>query len=152
MLGLLSGLTQALGMLGAAAGEAPYHTIGRIGWMALYYVHHSDLFIVLARFTYKYIQDTPHIEDSQKIVPAKKKLKFYTVCVSFSLIKQTWINAFYAGFLFGPTAVIGEALGPAYLQFGRGLTPHACFYHWADFYRVGNRWAFIWLVFRIASD
>jgi MFS family permease len=39
--------------------------------------------------------------------------------------KQTWVNAFYAGFLYAPAAVIGEAIGPAYLQYGRALPVHA---------------------------
>ena len=123
MLGLLAGLTQALGMLGAAAGEAPVSfLVSVVGW------RHSMLiiafiFIALAALLYQYIQDTPgsktheiKFENSLSIFESLRVIMFH---------RQAWLNALYAGFLFGPTAVIGESIGPAYLQFGRGLTAHA---------------------------
>ncbi|WP_133130886.1 MFS transporter [Legionella yabuuchiae] len=123
MLGLLAGLTQALGMLGAAAGEAPVSfLVGSVGWRHSMLII-AFLFILLAGLLYQFVQDRPakkanRIKDEHKISIAESLRIILTH-------KQAWINALYAGFLFGPTAVIGESIGPAYLQYGRGLTAHA---------------------------
>lgn len=122
MLGLLAGLTQALGMLGAAAGEAPVSfLVATLGWRHSMLII-AFLFIALAALLYQYVQDHPDTKRCEL-----KKEKQLSVLLSLKTVlssKQTWINALYAGFLFGPTAVIGEAIGPAYLQYGRGLSAH----------------------------
>lgn len=122
MLGLLAGLTQALGMLGASAGQAPVSLlVSVVGWRHSMLII-AFLFIVLAAFLYRFVQDKP---DSKK--HCVQSVGTISIFQSLKIIlsnKQTWLNALYAGFLFGPTAVIGEALGPAYLQYGRGLTAH----------------------------
>lgn len=123
MLGLLAGLTQALGMLGAAAGEAPVSfLVSNVGWRHSMLII-AFLFIALAALLYQFVQDKPreHRSDVKHIQPISiiQSLKIILSC------RQTWLNALYAGFLFGPTAVIGEAIGPAYLQFGHGLGAHA---------------------------
>ena len=123
MLGLLAGLTQALGMLGAAAGEAPVSfLVSAVGWRHSMLII-AFLFITLAALLYKYIQDNPGSKVHQfKFEKSLSLLESLRVILSN---RQTWLNAFYAGFLFGPTAVIGESIGPAYLQYGRGLNAHA---------------------------
>jgi MFS family permease len=123
MLGLLAGLTQALGMLGGAAGQAPVSfLVGAVGW------RHSMLiiafiFIVLAALLYQYVQDNP----ATKVVDVKaeKRLSIFASLRVILSCRQTWVNALYAGFLYAPSAVLGEAIGPAYLQYGRGLPVHA---------------------------
>lgn len=125
MLGLLAGLTQALGMLGAAAGEAPVSLlVGTLGWRHSMLVI-AFIFIVLAGLMYQFVQDKPkHARENSHA----SDLESITIAQSLKIIlshKQAWINALYAGFLFGPTAVIGEAIGPAYLQYGQGLSSHA---------------------------
>lgn len=123
MLGLLAGLTQALGMLGAAAGEAPISfLVAQVGWRNSMYVI-AFLFIALAGLLYQFVQDRPGTQRR-----SIKSLAQVSIIQSLKIIlshRQTWLNALYAGFLFGPTAVIGEAIGPAYLQYGRGLTAHS---------------------------
>ncbi|RUR13009.1 MFS transporter [Legionella sp. km772] len=123
MLGLLAGLTQSLGMLGAAAGEAPVSfLVSNVGWRHSMLVI-AFLFIALAGLLYQFVQDKPgeHRNEVRAVdrISILQSLKIILSC------RQTWLNALYAGFLFGPTAVIGEAIGPAYLQFGRGLGAHA---------------------------
>ncbi|WP_181874923.1 MFS transporter [Legionella feeleii] len=122
MLGLLAGLTQALGMLGAAAGEAPVSfLVANVGWRHSMFII-AFLFIALAGLLYQFVQDKPGTK--------RREIKYearLSIVESLRIIlshRQTWLNALYAGFLFGPTAVIGEAIGPAYLQYGRGLTAH----------------------------
>lgn len=123
MLGLLAGLTQALGMLGAAAGAVPVSfLVGFIGWRHSMLVV-AFLFIALATLLYQYVQDKPGAKAQRK-----KFNQHMTILDSLKIIlsnRQTWLNALYAGFLFAPTAVIGESLGAAYLQFGRNLNMHA---------------------------
>jgi MFS family permease len=122
MLGLLAGLTQALGMLGAAAGEAPVSfLVANVGWRHTMLIM-AFLFVVLAGFLYQFIQDAPCSKRRElRYEPKTSILTSLRIVLSH---RQTWLNALYAGFLFGPTAVIGEAIGPAYLQYGRGLTAH----------------------------
>jgi nitrate/nitrite transporter NarK len=123
MLGLLAGLTQSLGMLGAAAGEAPISfLVTHIGW------RHTTmtialLFIALAVLLYQFVQDRP--DTTRREVRLRQQISIFESLQIILFHRQTWINALYAGFLFGPTAVIGESIGPAYLQYGRGLTIHS---------------------------
>lgn len=81
------------------------------------------LFIALAGLLYQFVQDAPGIK--RREIKYEKTLSILTSLRIILSHRQTWLNALYAGFLFGPTAVIGEAIGPAYLQYGRGLTAHA---------------------------
>lgn len=123
MLGLLAGFTQALGMLGAAAGDAPVSfLVSIVGWRKSMLVI-AFLFIVLAAFLYQYIQDRP--KNKQKVLRKRSHLSIMTSLKIVLSTRQTWINGLYAGFLFGPTAIIGELIGPAYLQYGRHLSEHA---------------------------
>jgi sugar phosphate permease len=122
MLGLLAGLTQALGMLGAAAGEAPIAWLAQtLGWRDSMYCL-GGLFLILAVFLYYFIQD----HESMARVKQNKKYAL-SILESLKIIlshKQIWVNALYAGCLFGPTAVIGESYGPAFLQYGWNLSAH----------------------------
>ena len=123
MLGLLAGLTQALGMLGAAAGQAPvsFLTTG-VGWRNSMLII-AGVFVALAVLLYKYVRDNPgEAHRELKALPSTGIVESLRIVLSH---RQTWINALYAGFLFAPSAVIGEAIGPAYLQYGRGLNAHA---------------------------
>jgi sugar phosphate permease len=123
MMGLLAGLTQAVGMLGAASGQAPISfLVGGIGWRHAMFVI-ALLFVVLAGFLYQYVRDNP-IKPCGTPVQKPQALGVFASLRIVLFMPQTWINALYAGFLFAPTAVIGEALGAAYLEFGRGLNAH----------------------------
>lgn len=122
MLGLLAGLTQSLGMLGAAAGDAPVSfLVSNVGWRHSMLII-AFLFIALAGLLYQFVQDKPG--QSRHEVKAEERISILQSLKTILSNRQTWLNAFYAGFLFGPTAVIGEAIGPAYLQFGRGFGAH----------------------------
>lgn len=122
MLGLLAGLTQALGMLGAAAAAIVSFLSGSLGWrytMCLI----ALVFVGLAVLLYQFVQDKP-----EALSQPKTNTHPLSIFSSLHIVlsnKQTWLNALYAGFLYAPTAVIGESYGPAYLQYGRGLSIHA---------------------------
>lgn len=120
MLGLLAGLTQAIGMLGAAAGEEPIRFLENIvGWRHTMMML-AVLFLVLAYFLYRFIQDHESMQASRP----KLKIGILAALKQALSQRQIWINALYAGCLFGPTAVIGESYGPAFLQYGWGLGAH----------------------------
>ncbi|MBA2653319.1 MAG: MFS transporter [Tatlockia sp.] len=122
MLGLLAGLTQALGMLGAAAGEAPVSfLVATVGWRYSMFII-ALLFVALAGLLYHFVRDKPGSKRSE--VRFEKRISIFTSLRIVLSHRQTWLNALYTGFLFAPTAVIGESIGPAYLQYGRGLTAH----------------------------
>ena len=125
-LGLLAGLTQAVGMLGASAGQAPLSfLVSAIGWrFSMLMV--AILFIALACLLYRYIQDQPrNPENTSHFSPDNMPSNILHGLRVMIMHRQTWINAVYAGLLYAPTAVIGESIGPAYLQYGRGLSVHA---------------------------
>lgn len=124
MLGLLAGLTQALGMLGASAGQAPLSfLVSAVGWRQSMFVI-AVLFVVLAVLLFRYIRDYPASAEPQEHTTQSTINIFQSLKIILSH-RQTWLNALYAGFVYGPTAVIGEAMGPAYLEYGRGLSAHA---------------------------
>lgn len=123
MLGLLSGLTQALGMLGAAAGEAPVALmVEHLGWRGSLFAM-AVLFVALSVLLYLFIRDEPQAHGQHRD-EAKGSISIANSLITVLKHGQTWRNALYAGFLFAPTAVIGEAIGPAYLQYGHGLSAH----------------------------
>ncbi len=125
MLGLLAGLTQAVGMLGASAGQAPLsYLISGTGWRNSMYII-GIIFLVLSLLLFIYVQDAPAMHKETIANRPKQKQNIFKSLKIVLSNRQTWINALYAGFLYGPSAVIGESIGPAYLQFGRGLSQHA---------------------------
>ena len=120
MLGLLAGLTQAIGMLGAAAGEEPIRFLEQVvGWRYTMMLL-GLLFLVLAYFLYRFIQD----HESMQSLEPKMNNGIWPALKEALSQRQIWINALYAGCLFGPTAVIGESYGPAFLQYAWGLGAH----------------------------
>lgn len=124
MFGLLAGLTQAIGMLGAAAGESPIAFCVKIfGWRNSMLII-ACLFVVLAVLLYKHVQDRPY-QKNHETRHVNTNISILNSLRVIFISRQAWINALYAGFLFAPSAVIGEAIGPAYLQFGRGLSSEA---------------------------
>ncbi|NDH68022.1 MAG: MFS transporter [Gammaproteobacteria bacterium] len=125
-LGLLAGLTQALGMLGASAGQAPLSfLVTAVGWRESMVIV-SGIFIILAVLLFRFIQDNPvSTVVTQKLKQAAEtSLSVWASLRRVLSNRQTWLNALYAGFLYAPTTVIGESMGPAYLAYGRGLTVH----------------------------
>jgi len=124
MIGLLAGLTQAVGMLGAASGQAPVaFLVGSIGWRHSMLVI-AFIFVVLAVLLYQFVRDKPTADSCSGTVQNLEKQGVFESLRSVLSMPQTWITALYTGFLFAPTAVIGESLGAAYLQYGRDLQAH----------------------------
>lgn len=123
-LGLMAGLTQALGMWGAAFGEAPVSWVMQaVGWRHTMILM-ASLFVFLAILILQFVKDRP----ADSALANEPPISSPPVSNGLKQVlanKQTWFIALYAGFLFAPTAVIAEFWGPSYLQYGRGLTNHA---------------------------
>lgn len=106
--GLLAGSTQALGMLGAAAAQAPLALLANlIGWRQAM-VLLALFMLILALVMMWVIQDKEDRQLSDNII--------FSSHVGLSLtqvlrVSQNWWNALFAGLLYAPTAVLAELWG-----------------------------------------
>lgn len=123
-LGLLAGLTQASGMVGAAVGDAPVaYLVTQVGWRATM-GYMAIVFLVLSVLMVLIIRDKP----KQTMVTSYKKREKMPVRYSLRKVlsnSQTWFNAIYAGLVYAPTAAFAELWGVTYLHLGRGMTHDA---------------------------
>ena len=110
--GLLAGLTQALGMLGAVIGEGPTAVaVNHFGWRGTMLVM-SGVILLLAIFIGLLVRDRPlnlPITNSAKPISVLKGL---LIVIKNS---QTWINAIYVGLLYAPSAAFAELWGVNFL-------------------------------------
>ena len=120
--GLLAGLTQALGMLGAAVGDAPMAmTVDSLGWRNTMLLI-AAIFVLLAIATYWIVRDQPTRTTAiaaKEVSQTPSPLKGLLAVISS---KQNCLNALYAGLLFAPTTVFGELWGVSYLVNVYGLS------------------------------
>jgi len=115
--GFLSGITQALGMLGAAVGEGPVSVmVVHIGWRASMLVIAAVL-IVLGLAIAVVVRQTRHSKSIKK--------HSQPIMSSFILVmkrRQTWVNGIVVGFLYAPTAAFAALWGVEYLRHVRHLS------------------------------
>ncbi len=115
--GLLAGATQALGMLGAAVGEAPVAVIvGHFGYR-IAMVAIGTALLILSALIALIVRDKPQSlkrdEHSVDLKPHDSLWKNLQVVLK---TKQCWINAIFVGFLYAPTAAFAELWGVTYLH------------------------------------
>jgi MFS family permease len=120
--GLLAGLTQALGMLGAAVGEAPMSfAVTHLGWRNTMFLI-AITFLILAILIGIIVRDKP--SDS---LPDKSLVSDKNILAGFLQVlknPQTWWNAIYVGLLFAPTAAVAELWGVTFLMQAYHLDLH----------------------------
>lgn len=116
MFGLLAGLTQALGMLGAAFGEAPIAlAVDAHGWRPTMLAMGLAL-LILAILVFVFVRDrTSQIKCTQPKVGFIEGLKIVLKN------RQCWLNAGYLGFTYAPVMALAEAWGVSFLQEGYSL-------------------------------
>lgn len=111
---LFAGITQALGMVGAIIGNAPlsfaFHTYGwrHVMWFM------AGLFLLLSLFILLFIRDYNPDTFSHKITHQKT----IQIIPSLKIVlanPQTWLNCFFIGLLYGPTATFGEQWGVTFI-------------------------------------
>ena len=110
MLGFLTGLTQALGMLGAATGAGPVAlAVEHFGWRTT--ILQLGVFIAVIAillFAFAWSITTTKVKKNRKIMDDIRN--------SILRHKQVLINALFAGLLYAPTLAFGEVWGVGYLE------------------------------------
>jgi MFS family permease len=110
---ILAGATQSLGMLGAAIGDAPMEIVfHKFGWRESM-IGIAILLFVLAVLMFFIIRDFPQ---GRKMSGRKKRLKVWPSLSKVLTNKQTWINGFYIGLLYGPTASFAGLWGVSFIS------------------------------------
>jgi MFS family permease len=112
--GLLAGLTQALGMLGAAVGQAPMSfSVMHFGWRPTMFAI-AIIFMVLAIFMWIIIRDRPPgVPVAHEPLASDKNILAGLSNVLAN--PQSWWNALYVGLVYAPTAAIAELWGVTFL-------------------------------------
>lgn len=120
--GLLSGLTQALGMVGGAIAAGPLSLlVHSIGWRNTMWII-GIVLLLLAILIGLIVRDQPKIESVKKVA-TDKKLKFWEAFSKVLGNSQSWLNALYAGLIYAPTAAFAELWGVSYLSRVYGVHP-----------------------------
>lgn len=113
--GLLAGLTQALGMFGAAVGQAPMaYSVAIVGWRCTMWII-AGLFVLLAIAVAFLVRDgrqTAHVASSQLTNGRELWLGLVKVLKN----PQSWWNAIFAGLLYAPTEAIAELWGVKFFR------------------------------------
>lgn len=125
--GLLAGLTQAIGMLGASVGGPVSYLVAAVGWRETLWIM-SSVFMVLALLIGVLVKDKPE----EAIRPATDHLYPESgLLAGLKLVlsnPQSWWNALYVGMVYAPTAAFGELWGPTFLQRAYNLDIHMATY------------------------
>lgn len=113
--GLLSGLTQALGMVGAAIAAGPLAlVVHAIGWRNTMWVI-GLLLLLLAILIGLIVRDAPRQLPSRTKDDVREKIGFWEAFRVVLTNSQSWFNALYLGLVYAPTAAFGELWGVTYL-------------------------------------
>ncbi len=123
--GLLAGLTQALGMLGAAMGAGPLSMVVKgVGWQNTMLMIGATL-LVLAILIGIFVRDRPN-GASVSAAHHNHHQTTYTIVSGLGIVlrnPQSWINALFVGLLYAPTASFAELWGVSYLSRTHSLDP-----------------------------
>jgi MFS family permease len=111
--GLLAGLTQGLGMLGAVIGEAPTAVaVHHIGWRNTMYIM-AVVIIVLAVFIGIIVRDKPATPTAS--IKPENKVGIWHGLILVLKNSRSWVNAGYIGLLYAPSAAFAELWGVNFL-------------------------------------
>jgi MFS family permease len=107
--GLLAGLTQAVGMLGAALGQMPMaYLVAHLGWRVTLMVIATIMVLLAVVIAIVMCDRTPqaHAASSKKSLHSP-----WLGLVDVLKNPQSWWNALFAGLLYAPTAALAELWG-----------------------------------------
>lgn len=117
--GFFSGLTQVLGMLGAAAGESIIEDLHAMyGWR----VSVSVITLLLLTLMIVSLFLSRDKEDNKNVVNKSQAISLWDGYVTVLKNPQSWFNGIYAGLIFMPMAVF-ELWGPECLKATQGMLP-----------------------------
>ncbi|MBS0285765.1 MAG: MFS transporter [Proteobacteria bacterium] len=137
-LALLVGITQALGMVGAAVGGHLVPVLNdKIGWEDSFRLY-GVVFFALSILIFSVVRNSPQNTTSSLNAAISTTKITFTQIKSVLLSKYTWINALYAGFIYAPTDCLGEFWGKEFLRNIHHLDSHSAshsiaylFFGWA---------------------
>lgn len=119
--GLLAGLTQALGMLGAFVGQAPMAwSVAALGWRHTL-VMVASTFILLSLLIALLVRDKPAGDISLNLA----KIKHNSLLAGLKIVlknPQSWWNAAYAALVYAPTGAFAELWGVSFLVNSYGIS------------------------------
>ena len=110
-IGLISGMTQAAGMLGAAVGEGPFAAItAQLGWRPTMNIT-GLVILLLAIAIWLVVTEKPANTKTIKV-----KSPSMISCLKAVLRNpQSWYNGIFVGLLYAPTAAFAELWGVSFL-------------------------------------
>lgn len=138
-LGLLAGLTQGSGMLGAAFAEGFFvKLVMHIGWRSTMLLIACTL-LIFALLILLVVRAKPTATKiCQEASQPNKALLSRHNLINVLSNTNTWVNALYAGFLFAPTAALAELWGVTFFhhvysisKISAGLLMSCIFLGWA---------------------
>lgn len=117
--GLLAGLTQALGMFGAAMAGGPLAlVVDKIGWRYTM-AGIGGVLLILALLIGIFVRDRSIKHTSEnKLATSQELWKGLRLVLKN---KQSWLNALFVGLLYAPTAAFAELWGVSFLVRVYGL-------------------------------
>lgn len=106
LFGLIVGVTQTLGMIGAGLDGPIAHINEHYGYHGIFWVL-AALFVFASILAWCLIKETPRTGTAH-----------HGSLIQRHVIKDkfVWINAVYAGFVYAPVQVLGEYWGPLFLE------------------------------------
>jgi MFS family permease len=120
-LGLLAGLTQGSGMLGAAVGSGGFaFLVSAFGWRHTIFIIGLILLVigVLIGFFVNDRKPASHVHETVHIKPVSILEGLKTVFRN----PQSWCNAAYVGLLYAPTGAFAELWGPSFMHRVYGIS------------------------------
>ncbi|MDQ2994160.1 MAG: MFS transporter [Pseudomonadota bacterium] len=123
--GLLAGLTQALGMLGAALGQGPLAAmVESLGWRKTMWLI-GGILLIIATLIGFVVRDKHAIHTSDIQDPSEELASHISFRDAFSRVlknPQSWLNGLYVGLIYAPTGAFAEFWGTTYVQHNNGLS------------------------------
>lgn len=122
-LGLLAGLTQALGMLGAALGEGLVAVlVNHVGWRQSMIII-GCILLTLALLIGFIVRDRPRndFNDMQPSEELGRHISYWQALLKVFSNPQSWFNGLFIGLLYAPTGVFAELWGVSYVMQNNGL-------------------------------
>lgn len=113
--GFLSGMTQALGMVGAAMAAGPLSLlVHATGWRNTMWII-GIVLLLLAILIGLLVRDQPKLEATH-LSQTDKTLRFWGAFGEVLRNPQSWLNSLYLGLVYAPTAAFAELWGVSYLS------------------------------------
>jgi len=123
--GLLAGMTQALGMLGAAIGQGPLAAmVEGLGWRKSMWLI-GGILLIIATLIGLVVRDKHAIHEPNVQDPSEELGSHISFWDAFSRVlknPQSWWNGLYVGLIYAPTGAFAEFWGTTYVQHNNGLS------------------------------